>query len=107
MYQNASGPNNSGVPYNRENCSVAMATGTLKNNIPMSTIVPVLPDRPELSDRDLPKFTVVGVKEEPSAGGFNHMSEPRVTASLEELRVCEICDDRATGLHYGILTCEG
>ena len=22
-------------------------------------------------------------------------------------QLCEICDDRATGLHYGIITCEG
>ena len=25
----------------------------------------------------------------------------------DEPMVCEICDDKATGLHYGIITCEG
>ena len=28
-------------------------------------------------------------------------------ATENEVIICEICDDKATGLHYGIVTCEG
>lgn len=30
-----------------------------------------------------------------------------LTAEEEEQLFCMICEDRATGLHYGIITCEG
>ena len=38
--------------------------------------------------------------------------EPRVIrhdleAECEQPLICRICDDKATGLHYGIITCEG
>jgi hypothetical protein len=29
------------------------------------------------------------------------------TPEDEEPLICNICEDKATGLHYGIITCEG
>lgn len=34
-------------------------------------------------------------------------AEPEEARDGEEAMVCMICEDRATGLHYGIITCEG
>ncbi|KAK3087006.1 hypothetical protein FSP39_000256 [Pinctada imbricata] len=32
---------------------------------------------------------------------------PSMVKEMEEVLTCGICNDRATGLHYGIITCEG
>ena len=32
---------------------------------------------------------------------------PSPPPSNEEQMICMICEDKATGLHYGIITCEG
>jgi hypothetical protein len=32
---------------------------------------------------------------------------PGMEQEEEEPLLCNICEDRATGLHYGIITCEG
>lgn len=34
-------------------------------------------------------------------------SPPPRPPSNEEQMICMICEDKATGLHYGIITCEG
>ena len=35
------------------------------------------------------------------------MRGPNPDQEDEEPLLCNICEDRATGLHYGIITCEG
>ena len=52
-------------------------------------------------------------------GKFNHMSHMTETSDRyhvghrdddsesDEIMMCAICNDRSTGLHYGIITCEG
>ena len=34
-------------------------------------------------------------------------SPPRSPSNDDEQKICFICEDKATGLHYGIITCEG
>ena len=38
--------------------------------------------------------------------GYNPAKKDSSDAAKEQLG-CEICDDRASGLHYGIISCEG
>ena len=40
-------------------------------------------------------------------GHMNMVIRPNQVAEDEEPLLCNICEDRATGLHYGIITCEG
>merc|ERR1719464_397977 len=40
-------------------------------------------------------------------GHMNLVMHPNKIAEDEEPLLCNICEDRATGLHYGIITCEG
>jgi hypothetical protein len=45
----------------------------------------------------------------PVLGAEHHlMSHPQEDQEEEEQpMICMICEDKATGLHYGIITCEG
>jgi nuclear receptor subfamily 6 group A len=46
-------------------------------------------------------MTVLGAEPHP-------MSHPQEDQEEEEQpMICMICEDKATGLHYGIITCEG
>ena len=40
-------------------------------------------------------------------GHSNAVLRPNLEQEDEEPLLCNICEDRATGLHYGIITCEG
>ena len=40
-------------------------------------------------------------------GHSNAILRPNLEPDDEEPLLCNICEDRATGLHYGIITCEG
>merc|ERR1719361_809935 len=40
-------------------------------------------------------------------GHSNASFRPNLDQEEEEPLLCNICEDRATGLHYGIITCEG
>lgn len=47
-----------------------------------------------------PELKVPGLKEMP-------LIPPETTEEEEQPMICMICEDKATGLHYGIITCEG
>ena len=39
--------------------------------------------------------------------GYEFSARGPFVSPTEELKTCLICGDRATGLHYGIVSCEG
>lgn len=83
---------------------------------PMGAVQPLNMERLWASDSQAMNLTVGG-----SWGGHQNGDTPapstsssRVTQSKEDddeedeqPMICMICDDKATGLHYGIITCEG
>lgn len=59
------------------------------------------PGPPTVYSSQGPEIKIIGLNESSS-------SEPHEqTEEEEQPMICMICEDRATGLHYGIITCEG
>ena len=88
------------------------------SNVPtdLSRLRPNLPpgmrmDRPHVDMAELWKGNIgqLPPQAQPSGSFFNQNGEPtnRMMDEDDQPMICMICDDKATGLHYGIITCEG
>ena len=69
-------------------------------------------DRPHVDMAELWKGNIgqLPPQAQPSGSFFNRdLGEPtnRMVEEDDQPMICMICDDKATGLHYGIITCEG
>jgi hypothetical protein len=70
------------------------------------------PDRPHIDMAELWKGNMdqLPPQAQPSSSYLNQdLMEPtnRMMEEDDQPMICMICDDKATGLHYGIITCEG
>jgi len=54
-----------------------------------------------------PGWPVTGSNSDNKSAPVNAYHQMEEADEQEQPMVCMICDDRATGLHYGIITCEG
>lgn len=54
-----------------------------------------------------PEWPMAGSNGENKSAPVNAYHQMEEADEQEQPMVCMICDDRATGLHYGIITCEG
>ncbi|KAL5240969.1 hypothetical protein ACI65C_008379 [Semiaphis heraclei] len=54
-----------------------------------------------------PGWPMTGSNSENKSAPVNAYHQMEEADEQEQPMVCMICDDRATGLHYGIITCEG